>query len=41
MLQLMLKTPYVGHTHAVREMFKHDLIVGGVAHINPFVKFLL
>ena len=39
-LQFLFKTPNIGHAHAVCEMLKHDLVVGGVAHINPLVEFL-
>ena len=33
--ELRHKARNVGHAHAVREMFEHDLVVGGVAHIHP------
>jgi hypothetical protein len=38
-LEFIFKPPNVGHPHTVREMLEHDLVVGGVAHINPLVEF--
>ena len=35
--KLRCKALDIGHAHAVLEMLEHDLVVGGVAHIDPAV----